>query len=112
MAKLGRGCTWPKNHVPSSAMADAPKNTKSRNRKKSALKAVRVSARRRTQNIRRSRAVKDTVKHFLRVVVAKGDANPALAKAYQAIDKAVKTHVLNKNTAARMKSNIAKKLVA
>jgi small subunit ribosomal protein S20 len=93
-------------------MADAAKNTKSRNRKKSAIKATRVAARRRVQNLRRSKAVKDSVKQFLKTIVAKGDAAALLPKAYQAIDKAVKTGVLNKNTAARAKSALAKKLAA
>lgn len=91
-------------------MADAAKNTKSRNRKKSAIKAVRVALRRRVQNVVRSKAVKDTTKQFTKMVAAKGDAAALLPKAYQAIDKAVKTGVLNKNTAARMKSGLAKKL--
>ena len=93
-------------------MADAAKNNKSRNRKRSALKAVRVAARRRVQNVRRSKAVKDTGKQFMKMVVNKGDAAALLPNAYQAIDKAVKTGVLNRNTAARMKSNLAKRLAA
>lgn len=91
-------------------MADAAKNTKSRNRKKSAIKATRVAARRRVQNLRRSKAVKDTMKQFSKLIASKGDAAVILPKAYQAIDKAVKTGVLNKNTGARMKSGLAKKL--
>lgn len=91
-------------------MADAAKNTKSRNRKRSALKAVRVAARRRVANLRRSKAVKDVRKQFQKLVASKGDAAALLPKAYQAIDKAVKTGVLKANTAARMKSGLAKKI--
>ncbi len=93
-------------------MAEAPKNTKSRNRKRSGLKAVRVSARRRVMNIRRTKAVKDISKQYTKLVINKGDAVAMLPKAYQAIDKAVKAGVLKKNTAARMKSGLAKKLAA
>jgi small subunit ribosomal protein S20 len=91
-------------------MADAPKNNKSRNRKKSGLKAVRVAARRRVMNLARTKAMKDIVKKFQRVIAAKGDAAKLLPAAYQAIDKALKSGVLKKNTAARMKSGLAKKL--
>ena len=92
-------------------MADAAKNNKSRNRKRSALKAVRVAGRRRIQNVRRSKAVKDTTKQFNKMIAQNGDATKLLPNAYQAIDKAVKTGVLNRNTAARMKSGLAKRLV-
>lgn len=91
-------------------MAEAPKNTKLANRKKSAIKAARVALRRHAMNSRRTKAVKDVRKQFQKLVASKGDAASVLPKAYQAIDKAVKTGVLKKNTAARMKSNLAKKL--
>ena len=91
-------------------MADAPKNTKLANRKKSAIKAARVALRRRAINLRRSKAVKDVTKQFRKLVTGKGNAAEMLPKAYQAIDKAVKTGILKKNTAARMKSGLAKKL--
>jgi small subunit ribosomal protein S20 len=91
-------------------MAEAPQNTKLKNRKESALKAVRVAERRRVINLRRIKAMKDIRKQFQKLVASKGDAASVLPKAYQAIDKAVKTGVLKKNTAARMKSGLAKKL--
>ena len=93
-------------------MADAPKNTKLANRKESAKKAARVALRRRTMNLRRSKAVKDVTKQFKKLVASKGNAAEMLPKAYQAIDKAVKGGVLKANTAARMKSGLAKKLAA
>ena len=93
-------------------MADAQKNTKLKNRKRSALKAARVTLRRRAMNLRRSKAVRDIIKRFQKLVASKGDAAAILPNAYQAIDKAVKTGVLKKNTAARMKSGLAKKLKA
>ena len=91
-------------------MADAPKNTKLMNRKRSAIKAARVALRRRVMNLKRSKAVKDITKQFKKLVASKGNAASLLPNAFQAIDKAVKTGVLKKNTAARMKSGLAKKL--
>ena len=91
-------------------MAEAPKNTKLANRKKSAIKAARVALRRRSMNLKRVKAVKDITKQFKKLVAGKGDAKALLPNAYQAIDKAVKRGVLKKNTAARMKSGLAKKL--
>jgi small subunit ribosomal protein S20 len=91
-------------------MADAPKNTKLANRKESAKKANRVAIRRRVMNLRRSKAMKSVTKEFNKLVSQKGNAAEVLPKAYQAIDKAVKGGILKKNTAARMKSGLAKKL--
>ncbi len=90
-------------------MADAPKNTKLANRKKSGLKAVRVSARRRVMNLRRMKAVKDVVKEIRKMTSGTGETAALLSRAYQAIDKAVKTGIFKKNTAARMKSGLSKK---
>jgi ribosomal protein S20 len=91
-------------------MADAPKNTKLANRKESAKKAARVALRRRVINLRRAKAVKNITKEFGKLVASKGNAAEVLPRAFQAIDKAVKTGVLKANTAARMKSGLAKKL--
>jgi ribosomal protein S20 len=91
-------------------MAEAAKNTKLKNRKESAKKAARVALRRRTINLRRSKAMKDVTKQFKKLIASKGDAASILPQAYQAIDKAVKGGVLKANTAARMKSGLAKKL--
>jgi ribosomal protein S20 len=91
-------------------MADAPKNTKLANRKKSAIKAARVALRRKAINLHRSKAMKDVTKQFKKLVASKGDPASNLPKAYKAIDKAVKGGILKANTAARMKSGHAKKL--
>jgi hypothetical protein len=92
-------------------MADAPKNTKLANRKtlRDQSGACRASpphhepaphkgVERRHQRIQEARGL------------GKGNAAEILPKAYQAIDKAVKGGILKKNTAARMKSGLAKKL--
>jgi len=94
-------------------MADAQGNKKQlQNRKRSAIKATRVAARRRVFNARRAKAMKDVTKDFSKLVAGKQRAEAAklLPEAFQAIDKAVKRGILKKNTAARMKSALAKKV--
>jgi small subunit ribosomal protein S20 len=95
-------------------MADAKVNTKLKNRKKSALKAARVAARRRVINLRRSRAMKDVVKEAMQLVTGKKGSEAALLmpKVYQAVDKAVKGGVIKLNTAARIKSRLSKRIKA
>lgn len=77
---------------------------------KSAKKAHRQSLRRRVYNVRRTRAVKDTIKDLEKAVVAgsKAEAIKLLPLAYQAIDKAAKRGVLKKNTASRNKAKAAR----
>ena len=80
----------------------------------SAKKAYRVSLRRKVFNARRKKTMKDTVKETGKLIVAK-DAKGAEASfpaLYKAIDKAAKHGTIKKNTAARMKSRIAKRLQA
>lgn len=86
-------------------MVDAKTAAKLKNRKKSAQKAVRSSARKRVFNLRRKSAMKAAVKD-----VDVKDVK-TLSVAYQAIDKAVKGGVIKKNTAARMKAKAAKRFV-
>ena len=71
----------------------------------SAKKANRVENRRRIFNLRRSKAMKDAVKDVHKT----GDVTK-LPETYQAIDKALKRGIIKKNTAARMKSRIAKRV--
>ena len=73
----------------------------------SAKKANRVETRRRIFNLRRSKAMRDTVKDVQKTA----DASK-LPRAYQAIDKALKRGIIKKNTAARMKSRLARKVAA
>ncbi len=74
----------------------------------SAKRAIRVSARKHVQNIRRTETMKDEVKALRKLAESgKGDeAQKALSLAYKAIDKAAKTGVIKKNTAARKKSRL------
>ncbi len=71
----------------------------------SAKKAYRVELRRRVFNARSSKAMKDAVK-----VVMKSKDAEKLPNAQQAIDKALKRGLIKKNTAARMKSRLAKQV--
>jgi len=78
----------------------------------SAKKAERVALRRRIINTRRKKGMKDAVKDISKLVAGK-DAKAALAMLpalQQAVDKAVKQGVIKANTAARMKSKIAKRV--
>ncbi|MEN9561470.1 MAG: Ribosomal protein [Candidatus Parcubacteria bacterium] len=52
--------------------------------------------------------MKMAVKKIERAVAAKVDAQAMLPDAYQAIDKALKRGVLKANTAARVKSRLAR----
>lgn len=92
-------------------MADAKKG-KALNRKPSAIKAARQAKRRRIFNLRTVKTVKDVTKDIQKLAAAKDlvAAGKLLPDAQQAIDKAVKRGIINKNTAARMKSGLAKKV--
>ncbi len=75
---------------------------------KAAKKALRSSARKRAVNLRRSRAMKDSVKEVRTLTAqASKEALASLSKAYKTIDKAAKGGVIKKNTASRMKSRLA-----
>jgi small subunit ribosomal protein S20 len=78
---------------------------------KSAKKAIRSSKRKRVFNIRRTRALHDTVADARKTVgMDKAKQMEALKEAYQAIDKAAKRGVIKPNAAARKKSRLAKLL--
>ncbi len=75
----------------------------------SAKKALRVSKRKRVFNVRRRDTVMSVTKEIRKLVATKkvSDANKLLAKAYAELDKAAKTGLIKKNTAARKKSRLA-----
>lgn len=77
---------------------------------RSAKKALRGSEKKREFNIARKEKVTKTVKSVKKLVVGgkKKEALAALREAQSAIDKAVKGHTLNKNTASRKKSRLSK----
>ncbi len=76
---------------------------------KSAEKALRSSARKRVYNDRRRRALKRSVKTVsdLATEGKNAEARAGLPAAYAAIDKAAKSGVIKKNTAARKKSRLS-----
>lgn len=76
----------------------------------SAKKALRQSERRRTRNLVRKQAVGNIVKQVRKLLTAGNtqEAAALLPRAYKAIDKAAKTHIIPKNTAARKKSVLAR----
>lgn len=83
-------------------------------RTKSAKKAKRVAERRAVFNIRTKRSYKDSVKEIGALITGKkaAEAVKMLPSVQASIDKAVKTHVLAKNTASRLKASLAKRIKA
>jgi len=76
---------------------------------KSAKKAIRGSSRKKAVNDRRTRAMKEIIKKVEKLAKTdKAGALKMLPTAFQAIDKAAKTGVIKKNTAARKKSRLAR----
>ncbi len=81
---------------------------------KSAKRALRKSLRRQKENKLRKEALKRVRKELLKALSEKNkeEAQKLLSLFYKAVDKAVKTNVLKKNTASRIKSKMAKKVSA
>ena len=76
----------------------------------SAKKALRASKNKAGFNLKRKDAISDVVKKIKKAVAGKKmkEAESLLPAAFQAIDKACKTNLIHKNTAARKKSRLAK----
>ena len=74
----------------------------------SAKKAIRVSEKKRSFNLRRTRAVRDLTKQIEKLLLEGkvDEAQKLLPTAYKKIDKAAKMNSLNKNTASRRKSKL------
>jgi small subunit ribosomal protein S20 len=77
---------------------------------KSAKKALRGSKRKHVFNLRKTKAMNETMKEVKKLISGKNkkEAEKLLPKVYQVIDKAAKRGVIKKNTAARKKSRIVK----
>ncbi len=73
---------------------------------KSAKKALRGSLRKREVNIRIRSKMKTLVDTFRAKPTAAG-----LAQAFSSLDRAVKNHLLHRNTAARRKAGLSRLLV-
>ena len=74
-----------------------------------AKKALRGSKKKRVFNMRRKNTMGDILKKVKKLVVggSTSEAQALLPSAYKAIDKAAKTGIIKKNTAARKKSRIS-----
>lgn len=74
----------------------------------SAIKALRQSKRRRTQNLTRKEAFRDALKKIKKLLAEKkiDEAKKLIPLAYKALDKAAKTNVIKKNTASRKKARL------
>ncbi|MBU6323471.1 30S ribosomal protein S20 [Patescibacteria group bacterium] len=74
----------------------------------SAKKALSASVKKRVFNLRRKKALADSVKALKKALAAKdaATAEKLLPAAYAAIDKAAKRGVIKGNTAARKKSRL------
>ena len=76
----------------------------------SAKKALRGSARKKSVNDRRKKAMKDSIKEIEKLVKAGkvADAQKLLSATFSVIDKAAKKGVIKKNNAAHKKSRMAR----
>jgi small subunit ribosomal protein S20 len=81
--------------------------------KKSAKKNLRKAEKRRQRNLKRKKKIKGLVKKIKAFLEEKRikEAKKILPLLYKALDKAAKTRVIKKNTAARKKSKFAKLLL-
>ena len=79
---------------------------------KNAKKAVRVNAKRTVDNNNYEASMKTAIKNVERAVASKDkeQANDKLKVAIKAIDKAAQKGVTSKNTSARNKSRLSKKV--
>jgi len=77
---------------------------------KSAKKALRQSQKRRIINIKKKKKIKNLIKQVRSLALQKktDEAKKLLPQLYKALDKAAKTELTKKNTAARKKSRISK----
>jgi small subunit ribosomal protein S20 len=77
---------------------------------KSSIKRIRQNERRRLRN----RAIRSQVRSAVKTARATegGELRTAIADAIRALDKAVTKGVVHRNTAARKKSSLARRLVA
>ncbi len=78
----------------------------------SAKKALRASKRKKLFNLKRKDDMQGAIKEYKKLLSSKKaeDAVKFLPKLQKAIDKAAKRGIIKKNTAARKKSRLMKKL--
>ena len=77
---------------------------------KSAKKALRQSETRKIRNVQKKKKIKKTLKKIGELLNEKKtkEAKSILPQVYKLLDKAAKTGLIKKNTAARKKSRITK----
>ena len=77
---------------------------------KSARKALRQNKRRQAKNLKQAEEYKDAVKALKKLLVKKGkkEAAALLPKVYKMLDKAAKTHIIEKNKASRLKAQLSR----
>ena len=75
----------------------------------SAKKALRAGDRKRVYNLASKKSVDTVIKNFKKFIVSKEkkEASKLLPAVYKALDKAAKTHFIDKNTASRKKSRLS-----
>ena len=80
--------------------------------RRNAIKALRVNQQRHARNLKIKTDIKKTVKNFKTLLAQKKqeEARKVLNSLYQKFDKAVKTRLYHKNTAARRKSGFSRLL--
>lgn len=78
----------------------------------SALKELRKSLKRQKRNLILKNKIKETKKQLIKLVNEKKveEAKKLLQQFYKIVDKAAKVHYIHKNKAARLKSELTKKL--
>ena len=82
--------------------------------KKSAIKELRKAKKRTLRNKRVKENIKNLIKEARKLIEAKkkDKAKEVMKKAMKALDKAAQRGIIKKNTAARKKSRLAKRLNA
>lgn len=81
--------------------------------KKSAVKELRKSAKRALRNYKVKKAIKETVKESRKLIEGKEkQAAETVKAAIKLLDKAVAKKIIKRNTGARRKSRLVKKLNA
>ena len=75
----------------------------------SAKKALRAGDRKRVYNLASKKSLDTITKNFKKFILAKDkkEATKMLPAVYKALDKAAKTHFIDKNTASRKKSRLS-----
>jgi len=79
---------------------------------KSAKKALRQSIKRKARNLQQTKKIKNLLKEMKNLISLKKteEAKKLLPQVYKYLDKAAKTGLMKKNTAARKKSRTTKSI--